>query len=290
MTVVVWLVAFPSQSLAAGCRSFETSSSGHPSRVGAIQIRGTDCKTASSLIRDFDAAVARSGGPVGSHLYVDDWRCVVLRPYLPTQFTSATDGECLRAKERVDWIDTEQIPTPSIRFYSLFGVLEGLKRLPATIVIGADGNGAITGLIRWQGWGDASARATGTLHQNNCVPSCAQGLIGLRVCAKLRSTLLPADAHRSTCAATTNGSSRPHALYGLAALTIGHRKSTSPTPRRLRHRGRAGRQSAVVVTTKPAGGALAIQQGFDPSLPGRESDVLRSQHRGRASPTARMPL
>jgi hypothetical protein len=177
MTVVVWLVAFPSQSLAAGCRSFETSSSGHPSRVGAIQIRGTDCKTASSLIRDFDAAVARSGGPVGSHLYVDDWRCVVLRPYLPTQFTSATDGECLRAKERVDWIDTEQIPTPSIRFYSLFGVLEGLKRLPATIVIGADGNGAITGLIRWQGWGDASARATGTLHQNNCVPSCAQGLI-----------------------------------------------------------------------------------------------------------------
>jgi Protein kinase domain len=46
--------------------------------------------------------------------------------------------------------------------------------MPASYGLSADGSGFLTGLT-WQGWGQPTAVATGTLKVDNCVPTCAQG-------------------------------------------------------------------------------------------------------------------
>jgi hypothetical protein len=46
--------------------------------------------------------------------------------------------------------------------------------MPATYRLSVDGSGFLTGLT-WQEWGQPTAVATGTLEQDNCVPSCAEG-------------------------------------------------------------------------------------------------------------------
>jgi hypothetical protein len=46
--------------------------------------------------------------------------------------------------------------------------------MPAAYRLSVDGTGFLTGMT-WQGWGQPTAVATGTLNEDNCVPNCGQG-------------------------------------------------------------------------------------------------------------------
>ena len=67
------------------------------------------------------------------------------------------------------------------------------------------------------------------------------------------------------------------ALYDLASLDARTRGAPWRRRRRLRHRCGPRRDPRVVVVAKLARGPLVIEHGFDPSSPGCEFAVLRSQ-------------
>jgi hypothetical protein len=54
------------------------------------------------------------------------------------------------------------------------GGAQYMEAKPAKITVSGDGSGYVDSLA-WTGWGTARATATGSLHVNDCNPSCAQG-------------------------------------------------------------------------------------------------------------------
>jgi hypothetical protein len=62
----------------------------------------------------------------------------------------------------------------AIYFWVFPSALQQPQMRPSRITFAADGNHFVTQL-RWRGWGNATTRATGIDHIDNCEPNCAAG-------------------------------------------------------------------------------------------------------------------